>query len=210
MSAPARPRVPLPLAIALLAVLLVLPAALFLAPRLLNRPTPSSPLFERTTPVADFTLTRADTGQAVALSSLRGKVVVLYFGYTFCPDVCPMTLARLAQARTLLGQRGDDIQVAMITVDPERDTAAVLGRYVAAFDPTFIGLTGAPEQVTPVAASLGIYVKKNEGSAATGYLVDHGSQMLVIDRDGYLGLLIPPTLEAPAVANDLRVVLDRR
>ncbi len=209
MSTTTRTRVPLPLAIALLVALLVLPAALFLGPRLLNWPTASSPLYERDKPVADFTLTRADTNQPIALSSLRGKVVVLYFGYTFCPDVCPTTLAKLAQARGQLGAQAADIQVVMITSDPERDTPAVLGRYVAAFDPTFLGLTGTVEQVTPVAASLGIYIKKNEGSAATGYLVDHGAQMLVIDRDGYLRLLLPPTMEAPEVANDLRVVLSQ-
>jgi protein SCO1/2 len=207
MNTPARTRVPLPLLITLLTLLLVLPAALLLAPRLLNRSTPSSPLFERTAPVADFTLTRADTGQSVALSSLRGKVVVLYFGYTFCPDVCPMTLAKLAQARGLLGDQASDLQVAMVTVDPERDTPSVLTRYVTNFDPSFLGLIGTPEQLAPATTALGIYVKRNEGTAATGYLVDHTAHAMVIDRQGYLRLVMPPTLEGPTMANDLRVVL---
>lgn len=160
-------------------------------------------------PAPDFRLLSA-TGQPVQLSALKGKVVVLYFGYTFCPDICPMTLAKLAQARAQIGEPAADIQVAMITVDPERDTPEVLGRYVTNFDRTFLGLSGSPDEIQAVASAYGVYFRKNAGSAATGYLVDHTATALVIDRQGALRLVLSPTLEGPQIADDLRTLLGRR
>jgi protein SCO1/2 len=157
-------------------------------------------------PVADFTLT-SQTGEPVSLSDLRGKVVLLYFGYTFCPDACPTTLAELKKAKAALGTAGEDLQVVMVSVDPERDTPQALGKYLAAFDPTFLGLTGSEEAILAAATPLGIYYARNEGSPATGYLVDHTTTVAAIDRDGYLRIVYPFETQGEDIAADMRYLL---
>lgn len=141
-------------------------------------------------PVADFTL-RGPGEQEVSLSDFRGKAVLLYFGYTFCPDVCPATMAELAKANQLLGRDAGKLQVIMVTVDPARDTAELLQDYVTHFDSSFIGLTGSDEEIAAVATPFGIYYEKHEGSEASGYLVDHTASVVVIDQDGHLRLIYP-------------------
>ena len=126
---------------------------------------------------------------ALRLAGLRGKVVLLYFGYTFCPDACPTTLSELKKVPAALGDRADEVQVVMVSVDPQRDTPEVLREYLSYFDPSFLGLTGTEEEVLAAATPLGIYFSAHEGSAATGYLVDHTTSVLAIDKDGYLRLL---------------------
>jgi len=150
----------------------------------------------------DFTLI-SHTGQPVSLSDFRGKVVMLYFGYTFCPDVCPTTLSEAARAMELLGEEADEVQLMMISVDPERDTPASLADYVAHFDPAFLGLTGTPEQIAEIATLYGIFYEKNEGSAATGYLIDHTATITVIDQDGHVKLIFPFGTPAQDLAEDL-------
>jgi len=202
-----RRRLSPPLALALL-VLLAGPLALAVVPRLLRPPALHGLELQGSKPAADIALTAAG-GRTVRLSDLKGKLVVLYFGYTFCPDVCPMTLAKLAQARSLIGAPAADVQVVMVTVDPERDTPELLHRYVTNFDPTFLGLTGTPDDIAAAATALGIYYRKHEGSAATGYLVDHTATTLVLDRQGIPRLIFPPDQESPEIAADLRVLLGR-
>ena len=145
----------------------------------------------------------AHTGARVSLDDYAGKVVVLYFGYTFCPDVCPTTLSRLATARGLLGDRADDVQVLMVSVDPERDTPDVLAKYVPAFDESFIGLTGTRQEVAQLATVYGVYFEKTEVEGAAGYLVDHTATVMVVDRDGFLKLVLPFDVTAPDIADDL-------
>lgn len=140
-------------------------------------------------PEPSFSFTLESMSGPVSLSDFGGKVVVLYFGYTFCPDVCPATLTDLARAMKLLGKKADDVQVIMVSVDPERDTADKLEEYVHAFDPDFIGLTGTPEQIAEVAARYGVYYAKHEGSDASGYLIDHTATVMVINEEGRLKLL---------------------
>jgi len=156
-------------------------------------------------PAADFELTSADG--PVRLAELRGKVVVLFFGYTFCPDVCPTTMVRLGQAMELLGKDAERVQVIMVSVDPERDTPEKLAQYARAFHPSFLGVTGTREEIDAVASAYGIYHAKAEGSGATGYLVDHSANVTVIDRRGGVRLIWPYNVEAADVASDLRFVL---
>ena len=140
---------------------------------------------------ADFTLT-AHTGKPARLSDFQGKLVLLYFGYTSCPGICPTTLAEVAQALHTLGpQEAEKIQVLMISVDPERDTPTRLAEYVTHFHPSFLGLTGTPEEIATTAASHGIYYRKYAGTAAHSYLVDHTSMVIVVDVKGVVRLLFP-------------------
>jgi protein SCO1/2 len=135
-------------------------------------------------PVApDFTLTD-QSGNAFALSSERGHPVALFFGYAHCPDICPTTLAALAQAKRKLDP-AERFAVVFVTVDPRRDTPAVLGRYLRLFDPSFIGLSGTDAQLEPVYAAYHVYHQDlpNQGSAA-GYLVAHSSAVDFIGGDG--------------------------
>lgn len=159
-------------------------------------------------PAADFTLA-GSTGQPVRLSDFRGKVVVLYFGYTFCPDVCPTTLATVARALRLLGPQAADVQVLMVTVDPERDTPERLARYLALFDPSFIGLSGPEEEIAATASAYGIYYEKRPTTSAATYLVDHTATTIVVGRQGSVRLLFPFGATAEDMAADLRILLER-
>ena len=157
-------------------------------------------------PAKDFTLT-GPGGKPVKLSDFQGKLVVLYFGYTYCPDVCPTTLADLAQALQKLGKKADQVQVVMVTVDPDRDTPEHLAEYVSFFNPTFVGLSGAPDQIAAAAAAYGIYYHKNEGTPASGYTVDHTATITVLDKEGRLKLLWPFGTQSDGMAADLAQML---
>lgn len=154
----------------------------------------------------DFSLTGPDN-QPVSMSDFRGKVVLLYFGYTFCPDACPATMSVLKQVRQELGRRADDVQVIMITVDPERDTPEHLAGYMPGFDPTFIGLSGDLDAISAAATGYGVFFEKQEGTPATGYLVDHTASVTAIDRDGYVRLVFPFDMTAVDIAADIRRLL---
>jgi protein SCO1/2 len=200
-------RLPILIAAGLLLVIFIVPAAM-LAGRLLRQPPQlHGSLLDPPMAAADFTLASADQPQ-VRLSDFRGKVVLLFFGYTNCPDVCPATLAMAAQAQRLLGPQAGDVQVIMISVDPERDTPRVVGDYVSRFHPAFVGLSGTPGEVAAVTQPYGVLARKNIGvSGGNGYLVDHTGSTLVIDRQGYVRLLLPPTVTGDEMAADLRYVL---
>ena len=154
-------------------------------------------------PARNFTLTGSD-GQPVNLTDFQGKAVLLYFGYTFCPDVCPATMVELSKAKHLLGKDGDKFQVAMITVDPARDTPNKLQEYVSHFDPTFVGLSGSDDEIAEAATQFGIYYEKNEGSEASGYLIDHTASVVVIDPQGHLRLVYPFGTAGEDIAEDIR------
>lgn len=142
-------------------------------------------------------------GEPVSLTDFEDKVVVMYFGYTWCPDVCPVTLSKLANVKEMLGEDGDEVQVVMITVDPERDTSAVLEEYMAHFDPTFIGLTGDPADINRIATIYGVYYEPEDSTSAVGYLVNHTSTLMVVDKSGELKLILPFDLTEEQVAADL-------
>ena len=156
-------------------------------------------------PSYNFTLT-SSSGD-VSLTDYRGKLVLMYFGYTFCPDICPATLANVGQALRDLGSRADDIQVIMVSLDPERDTPEKLSDYVDQFHPSMIGITGTKEKLDEVASLYGIFYQKAEGSDATGYLIDHTATMLVLDREGYLKLVFPFGVTSQEIADDLKYML---
>jgi len=163
--------------------------------------------FEPVRPVADFTLTNQD-GQPVRLSDYRGKLVVLFFGYTHCPDVCPTTLARLNQVMRALGDEAKAVQVLFVSVDPERDTPAVLKQFLSHFNPTFVGLTGQAEAVAAVNTVFGVYVNKEEVGSAAGYLVTHTARLYVIDREGRLVLTFPADAQVEDIVADLKHLLE--
>jgi protein SCO1/2 len=157
-------------------------------------------------PVGDFSLL-ATTGQRVKLSDYRGQVALVYFGYTFCPDVCPTTLVDVKRAFEQLGPRAVEAHLLMITVDPERDTPDKLAEYLGYFHAGFVGLTGSPEEILGAAHLVGAHFEKHEGTAATGYLIDHSAQIFVVDRQGDLALLIPFAMKPEDIAADLRLLL---
>lgn len=154
----------------------------------------------------DFTLNGIN-GE-VSLSDFRGKLVLIYFGYTFCPDICPATLASVAQALRGMGEtKAAEVQTIMISLDPERDTPEHLAGYVTHFYPTFIGVTGSQEQLETVTSLYGIFYQKKEGSSATDYLIDHTATLMVIDREGYLKLVFPFGVTPQEIADDLEYML---
>ena len=147
------------------------------------------------------------TGRARHLEDFRGKAVVVFFGYTHCPDVCPTTLAQTAQALKTLGADADKVQVLFVTVDPERDTPQVLAKYVTAFDPRFIGLYGDADATRQAAKEFKIFYEKGSGGAPGSYTMDHSAQSYVIDPQGRLRLLVRPERIAEDLPADLRTLL---
>jgi len=198
----------LPFLLVILTGLLLLGATAFIGGRWLTPYAFHGAILQSPLPAQDFTL-MSHLGQRMALRDLRGKFVLLYFGYTTCPDVCPTTLAELAKAHKLLGKDADQIQVMMVTVDPERDTLAVLGDYVTHFHPSFIGLTGTADEIAQVATYYGVYYERVESNSALGYLVNHTATVMVIDRQGYLRLVFPYGMSAADIAADLRYLMQR-
>jgi protein SCO1/2 len=155
----------------------------------------------------DFRLADPD-GRVRTLADFRGKAVVLFFGYTHCPDVCPTTLAEMATAIKALGPDGPRVQVLFVTVDPKRDTPELLRNYTAAFNPTFLGLTGDEAAIARVTKDFKIYVDVRPGKTPDSYSVDHSAQSLVFDTKGKLRLMIPYGTPADKIASDLRILLN--
>jgi protein SCO1/2 len=154
----------------------------------------------------DFPLPDAD-GRPRSLKDFAGKAVVVFFGFTQCPDVCPTTLAELSAAKKLLGPDGDKVQGVFITVDPERDTPEVLKAYMANFDPGFVALRGTPEQLAAVAKDFKVYYKKVEGKTPSSYTMDHSAASYVYDTRGRLRLYTRYGGGPQALADDLRLLL---
>ena len=154
----------------------------------------------------DFSLTD-HSGAKRTLADYRGKVVAIFFGFTQCPDVCPTTLADMAQVKKQLGKDGDQLQVIFITVDPERDTQGVLARYVPGFDPSFVGLYGSPEQTAATAKEFKVFYQKVAGKTATSYSVDHSAGTYVIDREGRVRLFVRHAEGVEPIVADLKRLL---
>ena len=154
----------------------------------------------------DFTL-RDHNGKERTLADFRGKAVVVFFGYTQCPDVCPTTLAALAEAMKRLGPDADRVQVVFITVDPERDTPDLLSKYVPAFDPRFLGLRGDAEQTARTAKEFKILYQKQPGSSSGSYTMDHSAGTFIFDPQGRLRLYVGLAQGPDVFTHDLRELL---
>lgn len=155
----------------------------------------------------DFRLTDHN-GKERTLADFRGKVVALFFGYTHCPDVCPTTLADMAQAVKALGPDGARVQVIFVTVDPRRDTPELLRNYVPAFNPAFLGLYGDAAATDKVKKDFKIYSAERPGKTPESYTVDHSAQSLVFDTKGKLRLMLPYGTAGDKIASDFRVLLN--
>jgi protein SCO1/2 len=148
------------------------------------------------------------TGRPVTLASFKGKLVVLFFGYTHCPDVCPTTLSDMAQALKLMRpEEAGKIQVLFASVDPERDTPETLKTFVPYFHPDFLGLYGTPEQVAQAAREFRVVFRKHVEPGATDYLVDHSTGSYVLDANGRLRLYLPYAMSPADIAHDLTTLL---
>jgi protein SCO1/2 len=146
-------------------------------------------------------------GKQRSMKDFAGKVVVVFFGYTQCPDVCPTTMSELAEVKRSLGEDGNRLQGVFVTVDPERDTPEVLKAYMANFDPTFVGLTGTPEQLAAVAKDFKIYYKKVDGKTPTSYTMDHSAGSYVYDPKGRLRVYHRYGSGAQALQADVKALL---
>jgi protein SCO1 len=165
-------------------------------------------VFEPPRQAPDFTLPGSD-GRNVTLARYRGKVVLMSFGFTHCAAVCPSTLATLAQARKMLGTAASGVQVVFVTVDPQRDDAALLKAYLADFDSSFVGAAGSPRALLAVRKSYGVVATKvaMAGTASDAYAVDHTSSIFLIDRAGRLRGLMPYGRDAKDFVHDIQQLL---
>lgn len=157
--------------------------------------------------ITDFRLD-STLGRPVALSDFADRYLVVYFGYTTCPDVCPTTLADLSKAEKLLGKEAQRIQMVFITVDPERDSIERMRDYLAFFGPHFIGLRGSPEETEAIASQFGVvYQKQFHSASATDYLMDHSTAVIVLDPQRRPLVLFPYGVSAEQLAGDLRRII---
>ncbi len=147
-------------------------------------------------------------GQQRSLKDFAGKVVVVFFGYTQCPDVCPATMQELAQVKQMLGADGERLQAVFVTVDPERDTPELLKAYMANFDPSFVALRGTDAQTTAIAKDFKIYFKKADGQTPTSYTMDHSAGSYIFDPAGRIRVYSRYGSGAEAVAADVRSLLN--
>ena len=159
---------------------------------------------------ADFakTLTLTDhNGNKRNMTEFKGKAVVLFFGYTHCPDVCPTTMSDLKQAMKLLGKKSDEVQVLFVTVDPQRDTQEVLAKFVPSFDKRFIGLWGSLQETAETLGNFKIYYSKVLGKGENDYSIDHSAGMYVFDKLGKVRLYMSYGQKPADIASDIKQLL---
>ncbi|MEJ5200904.1 MAG: SCO family protein [Anaerolineales bacterium] len=157
-------------------------------------------------PVTDFSLQTANE-EVFRLSEQKGKIVLLFFGYTSCPDVCPVTLATFKQVNDNLGEDAQKVRFVMITADPDRDTPDKVAEYAARFNPEFMGLSGDMTALASIWKELGVFVEKQESDSAAGYLVSHTASVYVLNQSGSLFMTFPYGTTATEIADDIRQIL---
>lgn len=196
---------------ALLIVALVLPLVT-LATRLTLRPQPAEPglrsgTFDPPREAPGFTLDGSN-GSKVSLHDYLGKVAILEFGYTYCEEVCPVTLAHLTEAFRKLGSAATDVQLIYVTVDPARDNPARLHEHLAYFNPSFLGATGTPDELGAVQTAYGVVAKQVASkNRALPYAMDHSSSLYLVDRQGRLRGLVPFNTPVDDIVHDLELLL---
>jgi len=189
--------------------------AFFLAALFIAACSPPTPTFKSTDisgvdwGSGDFELT-AHTGQRAKAADYQGKVVVMFFGFTHCPDVCPPTMAKLAVLMQRLGDDAKRVQVLFVTVDPKNDTVKQLAGFVPQFHPSFIGLTGTDKEIAAVAAEYKVAYSKNPLSKPGQILVDHSTGILVKDAKGKLRLLVKNDVTVEDLESDIRILLKEK
>ena len=165
-------------------------------------------VYEPALPAPEIDLT-LENGSSFRLSEMRGNVVLLYFGYTFCPDVCPTTLSELNRVVKELGADAEHVKVVMVTVDPERDTQEVLDKYVTIFNPSFVGLGGTKDVLEKVWNDYGVYREEEElPNSASSYLVNHTARVYLIDRDGNMRLSYSFGTPPEDIVHDLKILFE--
>jgi protein SCO1 len=159
----------------------------------------------------DFTLTDTE-GEPLSTTDLEGKVVLLYFGYTYCPDFCPATLTDFQRVKQDLGDDADQVAFAMVSVDPERDTPERMKEYLEFFDPSFIGLTGSEDELAPIKTEYGIVSGAGDATPQSNgedvYWVDHSTKTYVLNKDGELALEYPFGADPADITADVRHLID--
>ena len=159
-------------------------------------------VIESTQQLPDFTLEGIDG--PVSLSDFEGQYVFVYFGYTFCPDICPNTLGKISRAIADLDpEEAEQVTAILISVDPERDTPELLADYVGHFNPRFVGITGTKEEIDLTGEPYYLYYERHEGSAASGYLIDHSSRTFLVDKNGNARVAYPFDAKAEDITKDL-------
>lgn len=174
-----------------------------------GEPAPNAPggtLLEPPKELANFTLT-SQTGAPLSLQDLRGRPSLVFFGYTNCPDVCPLTMAEWKKVKQALGDTAKDISFVFISVDPERDTPEVVDRFLKGYDPSFIGLTGDVSKIQAIAKDFGLFFKVHEDDTSGKPLVDHSSYSFLLDRDARLHMIYSYNMPTETVTRDIRAVL---
>lgn len=166
-------------------------------------------VFEPAHPAPEFSL-RGSDGAELKLARYRGKLVLIVFGFTHCPEVCPTTLATLAQARKSLGAAAEGVQVVYITVDPTRDDLERIRTYLAAFDKSFVGGTGKPEALAAMRKQYGVIAKKLETPGSDNYGMTHSTSVFLIDREGRLRAMMPYGHRATDFVHDFKLLLAAR
>jgi len=162
-------------------------------------------VYEREAP--EFTLTDQD-GSKVSLSDFKDKLVLIFFGYTHCPDICPMTMSVMNNVMDQLGDQAEQVQVIFVTIDPQRDTQEKLKSYIPYYNENFIGLTGTPEEIDKVADDYNIFYSKEEVESSSEYLMGHNSSVLLITPDGEILIKYPQNRMDPAsIAGDIERIL---
>ncbi len=200
-----RPRwlfIPILVAVVVAGLLVARSAVSFFSPHLY-----AGTVFQQSTPAPAMDGLLLDSGQAVDFDDFDNKIVLVYFGYTNCPDVCPTTLRDVAKALDILGDDGDRVTLLMVSIDPERDGLEATGDYVRFFDERFYGVAGPLEASARVASQYGVFFQPTEVDEDGTYEMDHTASLMGIDTNGDLRIVWPPAIEAQVLADDLEALL---